>query len=803
MRSIHHNISSFFNKSVILQLTFAILTLVITLFGTISYQAYQYHQHFKEDFATIYGQLAYEKSNYLYQKLNLLGVLSLNLATQTGEILSSHNRYDSPTPLIREGEITHNKLANGGYTLYSPNELTQNFRQKAAKVSQLLPLLESSTKNSNEIDSGWIKIDEPITLIYPPRSEPNPAVFDPLNDPMFNMFLNNPRKQWRVTITGNNRITITAPIFVDSTLAGVAGFDLNLDQFNQTLNNLTLPNGTAIVLVDTEQNRIIAGNNNQIDIAKIVAGNSSDRLTYRSDIGSLPLVMIVTIKKSDLETVGLERFKVVLSISILALIFVLIFYVVFMRRSKREIEALAHKFSKPLDEIVRFSHHLGLQNNRRLEPTGIADLDDLSNHLHLAHSRLVSLLIVDELTGIYNRRKLILDLEKNEHFGLITMNINRFKYINDTYGYSAGDYVLKRMVELLKDIECETCEIYRIAGDEFALLVPTDKIEHLQIYADNIVSAVGNSLFLFKEIEMEVSISVGVALSDGRDCSKLLYKADVALSRSREVRQLPVMIYSSDLEADKQYESSLYWEKRVKDSIRTGNMIPWFQPIMQVEGGRINKFEALVRIVEGGEVIPPYFFLGVAQKMGFMYEIAKRVITKTFEAASRYKTVEFSINLSLSDLEHPKLLEFITETKEHFGIPSDLITFEMLETEALSLEGSQVRNTVKKLKEMGFKIAIDDFGSGYSNFARFLDLEVDYIKIDGQFIRNLHRDENSQHALKAILDFASTTNAKTVAEYVETKHIYQAIAQFPIDYIQGFFVSKPVPEEEIERLLRS
>lgn len=802
MHSIQHKIDKNFKKSVTLQIIFVATLLTIALFATNGYLAFKHHIHAKEDFSTIYGQIAHEKSSNLYQKFNLLGTISLSLATQASEILAHPNRYDSSIFLIRDENTTRNRLADNRFTLYTQNDLNANTRLKAQKASLLLPLLESTVKNSEDIENGWIHIDEPLTLIYPPRSSTlNLVHFDPLTDEQFNLFLANPRAQWRFLLADNDKIKITAPIFVNNTLAGITGFDLNIDLFSSAIKEIKLPAGASLVLIDTVQKRVIAGTDKTLSVESLL-DESSDAITISSKVGNLPLMVAVTISSSALDNIGYENYKETLIASAIVVALVLIFYIVFLINARNKIASLAKSFTKPLDEIVRFSHHIGLQNNRRLEPTGIVDLDDLSNHLHLAHSRLISLLIVDELTGTYNRRKLLLDLESNGTFGLITMNINRFKYLNDTYGYSAGDYVLKRIVELLKDMECDGCEVYRIAGDEFAVLLPTNDINLLKIHADNIVASVGNSLFLFNEIEMEISLSVGVASGEIKDGAKLLSKADVALSRSREVRQLPVMIYSHSLEAEKKYESSLYWEKRIKDAIRSGSLMPWFQPIMEIATSKIIKFEALVRIVDKNEAIPPYFFLEAAKKTGALYDIAKRVIDKSFEAASMLDGIEFSINLALSDLEHPELTNFIEERANHYKIDRSLITFEMLETESLQMADSPVRNTVIRLKELGYKIAIDDFGSGYSNFARFIDLDVDYIKIDGQFIRNIHRDENSQHALKAILEFASATKAKTVAEYVETRHIYEALKSYTIDYAQGFFISKAVPLEKAKELIR-
>lgn len=810
MRTIYTQVSKQFIRSLMTQLIFAGLVLSLALFALIGYQSYQAQNHHKTETLRFFTHLAQQESRLLYQKLDALGATALMLSTQSEAVLSRPNDYENNDfSLIKDGRFYRNDRL-GRFTFYAEQaSMGPIMRRKAQRFSLGLPLLQTGVEqHQTEVERGWIYLDDPLSLTYPPLENMADAGtgHDLMNSPVFELFIKNPRRQWRYISAGehnNSSALMVAPVFDGENLVGIAGFSLS-DRLFDSLLQSELPAGSFLAVYNRLTGKTFSSQKQLPFNPAALLSNPGDE-TYtvaHAEIDNTPLTVLIGAQTQTILAADRALYFLLLWITLGVVAFVAAFYAVFFRMGRARVQALAKSLSTPLNEIVRFSHHLGMRSAGRLEPTGVTELDDLSNHLHLAHSKLMQMLIVDELTGTYNRRKLLMDLDGRGPFGLIAMNINRFKYLNDIYGYAAGDYVLKRTVELLGDLECEGCEIYRIGGDEFAVLLPTADLHLLKAHAENMGAAISNSLFLFNDVEMEVSVSIGVAAGVDKDGAKLLSKADIALSKAREVKQMPVMVYTPDLEINKDYETNLYWEKRIKDAIRMGTMVPWYQPIMDIATGKIMKFEALVRIVEKGDAVPPYYFLEAARKTGALYEIARRMIAQTFEMAAQYDDIEFSINLSLTDFSHPELLPYISEQLAKAKLDAGRITFEVLETEAMHEEDSQVQNAIMALKKRGFKVAIDDFGSGYSNFARFVDLKVDYLKIDGQFIRNLHRDETSRHALKAILEFAAGTGAKTVAEYVETRRAYEAVKRFPIDYAQGFFISKPVPAAEVDALIK-
>ena len=199
---------------------------------------------------------------------------------------------------------------------------------------------------------------------------------------------------------------------------------------------------------------------------------------------------------------------------------------------------------------------------------------------------------------------------------------------------------------------------------------------------------------------------------------------------------------------------------------------------------------------EGDKIIPPLHFLEAATQMGKIHEITKLTIQKVFAIAARHKEFYFNINVSFKDFLALDLVLYIQETQHAYGIEPSQITFELLETDAIE-EVEPIMKALAILKREGYKIAIDDFGTGHSNFAHLMMMQVDFIKIDGQFIKNINKDPNSATIAQTITKFSKLMGAESVAEYVADKAILKRVELFGIDYAQGYVFSPPIPSSEI------
>ena len=231
----------------------------------------------------------------------------------------------------------------------------------------------------------------------------------------------------------------------------------------------------------------------------------------------------------------------------------------------------------------------------------------------------------------------------------------------------------------------------------------------------------------------------------------------------------------------------------VRNAIENDTIVPYFQGIYDNETNEITKYEALVRIEEHNEIISPYYFLESAKLSGLLPSITKIMIDKTFNIIKTRKNIEFSINVTEDDLSQNYLVEYIKEKSVQYGINLNQVTLEILE--GISSTGKKNHiHQLNTLKEMGIKIAIDDFGTEYSNFERILDLDVDCIKIDAKYIKDIHTNQRSYEITRALVFFAKNVNILCVAEFVHNKEVQDIVKALGIRYSQGYYFSQPKKE---------
>jgi EAL domain-containing protein (putative c-di-GMP-specific phosphodiesterase class I) len=240
------------------------------------------------------------------------------------------------------------------------------------------------------------------------------------------------------------------------------------------------------------------------------------------------------------------------------------------------------------------------------------------------------------------------------------------------------------------------------------------------------------------------------------------------------------------------HKDNMEWIQKIKTAIANDKIIPYFQPIVNNETKKIEKYECLVRLIdEQDKVISPFFFLDIAKHSKLYESITKIMIKKSFQTFNN-SNYEFSINLSIEDIIDYNLFGYIKNMLSIYPL-ADKVCFELLETE--KIENYQIiADFVSEVRELGCKVSIDDFGSGYSNFSHLLNLNFDYLKIDASLIKNIHNDKNKQIIVKTIVTFAQELGIKTIGEYVESEEIYDYIKAMGITYSQGYYFSEPVPK---------
>ncbi len=400
-------------------------------------------------------------------------------------------------------------------------------------------------------------------------------------------------------------------------------------------------------------------------------------------------------------------------------------------------------------------------------------------------------LYFDALTNLPNRVALIESLELSRSGALIIINIDDFKEVNDFFGHTTGDLLLIEFSDALEGQMYlqKYAKVYRLHGDEFAIHINAPIAEAaLFEFSEKVMHRIDGMQFLCDETEVSISATAGMTL----ELNGALEKADIALKFAKKQGKQQ-LIYDERYSIEQEYQSNIIWVRKLKHAIDHGQLIPYFQPIFDNRTGAIVSYESLIRLrEEDGTIVTPGQFLGVVKKAKLSDKLTQIVIE---QSCLRFAGTgaSFSVNLSVDDINNESTIAFIKERVAFHGVAHQ-ITFEILETEGIA-NYQNVADFIAQAHAMGSKVAIDDFGSGYSNFEHMIKLHVDYIKIDGSLIRNIDHDEYSRIIVQTIIDFAKKLNIQTVAEFVHSEIVYETVKGLDIDRSQGFFLAEPGPLE--------
>lgn len=388
----------------------------------------------------------------------------------------------------------------------------------------------------------------------------------------------------------------------------------------------------------------------------------------------------------------------------------------------------------------------------------------------------------DTLTALPNRLKLQEDLSLFPENTVAIFNIDDFKEVNDFFGIDAGDDLLNQVAYWLSEMKLHP---YRIGGDEFATIFPRNiSEEEIQRKIEFLLARFGERNFIIGDETFHLRATMGVAVVS----DKPLIHADVALNKARDLKK-PYSLYDSSEGIEEQYKANMAMSAQIRQALIEHRIVCQYQPIVNCKTGIIDKYETLVRIQrDDGTLIPPNDFLPIAQKTKLYSKITQEVIYQACHTFSQ-RSEHFSINLSSTDILDPYILTTIERILEQTGTAKRIV-FEILESEGIE-NYEEVASFIARMKELGASIAIDDFGSGYSNFENILKLNVDFLKIDGSLIRNI--DQNSRHRIvvASIVDFAHRIGIETIAEFVSNEEILTIVTELGITYSQGYYTGKP------------
>ncbi|MDA7817469.1 bifunctional diguanylate cyclase/phosphodiesterase [Sulfurimonas sp.] len=401
-------------------------------------------------------------------------------------------------------------------------------------------------------------------------------------------------------------------------------------------------------------------------------------------------------------------------------------------------------------------------------------------------NKLFTRYFTDHLTNLPNVYQLRKDLDEHEEFGLIIFNIDNFQTINNFYGFIVGDYVIEKVGEYLKN-HINKHSVYRLSGDEFAFILDESKgFYELKDFLTELYEEMKDINIEYQGINIVVNFTL--ASSAKRDHKNMFSNVSMALKYAKQM-SLPFWIYEERMHFEDEYERNIKLSAIVRDAIENSNILPYFQAIVDTKTQEIKKYECLARLIDAnGKILSPVLFIPISKNIKVYSEVTKIIINKSFEMFENSK-YEFSINLSIEDIMNSDIFKFILDKLKDSNA-SRRVTFEILESDAIE-DFKKVERFVSEVKRYGAKIAIDDFGSGYSNFAYLTKMSADYIKIDGSLIKNIDVDKNSLIVVETIVEFANKLGMQTIAEFVHSSTVMDKVKELGIDYSQGFYLDEP------------
>ncbi len=416
----------------------------------------------------------------------------------------------------------------------------------------------------------------------------------------------------------------------------------------------------------------------------------------------------------------------------------------------------------------------------------------------------------DALTGVPNRREFerrllaLLSTPRDSETShvLCYLDLDQFKVVNDTCGHVAGDELLRQVTTLLRDQVRDSDVLARLGGDEFGILFLGCSLRKATEMAERLRGLIQEFRFSWdgKTFAIGVSIGLVVVSPEDHDLSRLLSAADTACYAAKESGRNRLHVYRKDDDHVVLQHGQMQWVTRLRAALDQDRLRLYAQPIMALppEAASISHYEILVRLEEGGRIVSPEHFIPAAERYGLMPQIDEWVFNNTlswlgdlFRQRGEIEST-FGINLSGASLSDARFREAVFRGLERAGLPTGAICIEVTESSAVA-NLSKVVEFIRQVKRLGCTFALDDFGSGLSSFAYLKAMPVDYLKIDGSFVKHIERDPIDLAMVQSINTIGHTMGLKTIAEYVESEAVLRHLIELGVDYAQGFHIGQPHP----------
>ena len=493
------------------------------------------------------------------------------------------------------------------------------------------------------------------------------------------------------------------------------------------------------------------------------------------------------------------------SVALIALLFVSwIAGHVLMKRAMRPLSEL----QEPLSRIAAGTSKVTFPPAQHRETEAIiTTLSDTLAALQKREQHLLHIANHDAVTGLYSRHRLVPELEaeivscatNGTRSAVCFVDLDQFKYINDMFGHPAGDQLLRLAGRQLRDAVREDDVVARFGGDEFVIVLKNVSRPQARAVAEQVLAHMRSLTHVEQGHVFHLQCSIGIALitSSRFGSHELIAQADMACQAAKSNGRNRVEMFNLSARQNERMVQDIHWTRTIRHALENDGFVLHYQPLMHIRSRKVSHYEALLRLKTNRGLVGPQTFLPAVARFGLMAEIDRWVVERAIRSVAEFAKsgtkLRLSVNLTTFSFEDESFASTVRDLLQDFSVSGDQICFEITEQMAVRFAVKTDRQ-IAMLRDLGCLIAVDDFGTGYSSFSYLKRLQVDYLKIDGSFIKELTRSRVDQSMVRMIGEVAKAAGLETVAEYVESAAAMKLLEKYKIDYAQGFYVGRAVPD---------
>lgn len=629
-------------------------------------------------------------------------------------------------------------------------------------------------------------------------------------------------------------VGIAVPALKENRFVGYAYCGLNLDYIAEVVKTASLKKGVYVTLVDQKGRVIVSGFENEKPMSEFRLGRVKETvygipILLRKETGSSFWYKDSYFYKMDKVGEGVDWDLVVFvevwpyvvsALENLLPIFGLI--VILLVLSLLLTEFLSRLVSKPLERLVGKVSALmyAVDSGQKVElpEPRLLEINLLSKAFGELAERLISyvrelkkLAHYDPLTDLPNRVLLMDRIEvaiaearrEGTKVAVLFVDLDNFKVVNDTLGHDMGDRILSQVAKRLKGVFRDVDTVARFGGDEFVIVVPKVKDIGAVVAIVEKVLGIFNTPFTIDGEEIFLSTSVGVALypDNGEDPSTLIKNADIAVYKAKGEGKNCFAFWSEEL--TRKAEEALRLKSRLRNALKGNEFVLYYQPIYRASTGELVGFEALLRWIDAQRgFVPPSEFIPLLEELGLINEVGNWVVERAFSKSKEWESYDVFVSLNISPRQFAdrRFLEGIAHVLKKTKVDPSRLVLEITENSMMADTERSIR-ILKELKALGFRIAVDDFGMGFSSLAYLKKFPIDILKIDMSFTHNVVSSRVDRAIVSSITALAKALGLETLAEGVETDQQLEAMRELGCDLLQGFYLGRPLPEEKAEELM--